>query len=159
MLEDLSSTNGTFVNGQRLIGPRPLSRGDTVGLGETVVFGYEQVAPAESSQATMVSPGVAAYAPPPAMPEPQYAPPPPSPAYAPQQPAYAPSSQPAYAPPPAPMAPPPPAPRAQGGSRTNLYVGIGCGCLLLLAACAALIFALDAYAPDLLYSPLKFFGF
>jgi pSer/pThr/pTyr-binding forkhead associated (FHA) protein len=156
MLEDLSSTNGTFVNGQRLIGPRPLSRGDNVGLGETVVLGYEQVPSAESNQATMVSSGVGSYPQP--APQQQYAPP--EPAYAPPQPAYAPP-QPAYAPEPAPFppAPPPPAPAAKGGSRTNMYIGIGCGCLLLIAACVAVIFALDAYAPDLLYGPLQGLGF
>lgn len=40
-LEDLGSTNGTFVNGQRLTAPRPLSNGDLIGLGETVTLGYE----------------------------------------------------------------------------------------------------------------------
>ncbi|NLX09745.1 MAG: FHA domain-containing protein [Chloroflexi bacterium] len=40
-LEDLGSTNGTFVNGQRLTGARPLSNGDTIGLGETVTLAYE----------------------------------------------------------------------------------------------------------------------
>jgi predicted component of type VI protein secretion system len=45
-LEDLGSTNGTFVNGQRLSTPRPLNNGDMVGLGETVTLGYERVRPA-----------------------------------------------------------------------------------------------------------------
>ena len=40
-LEDLGSTNGTFVNGQRLTGARPLSPGDMIGLGETVTVAYE----------------------------------------------------------------------------------------------------------------------
>lgn len=40
-LEDLGSTNGTFVNGQRLTGARPLRDGDMIGLGETVTLGYE----------------------------------------------------------------------------------------------------------------------
>src|SRR5262245_3619536 len=40
LLEDLASTNGTFVNGQRLIGPKLLNPGDVVGLGETVVLEY-----------------------------------------------------------------------------------------------------------------------
>jgi hypothetical protein len=40
-IEDLGSTNGTFINGQRLTGARPLSHGDTVGLGETVTLAYE----------------------------------------------------------------------------------------------------------------------
>lgn len=60
-LEDLGSTNGTFVNGQRLAGARPLAPGDTVGLGETVTLVYESPAaagvPAGPGQAaTMVSP-------------------------------------------------------------------------------------------------------
>lgn len=42
-LEDLGSTNGTFINGQRLSGSRPLNNGDMVGLGETVTLGYERV--------------------------------------------------------------------------------------------------------------------
>ena len=40
-IEDLGSTNGTFVNGQRLTGARPLRPGDMVGLGETVTLSYE----------------------------------------------------------------------------------------------------------------------
>jgi pSer/pThr/pTyr-binding forkhead associated (FHA) protein len=44
-LEDLGSTNGTFVNGQRLTGAKPLSNGDMIGLGETVTLGYEMVRP------------------------------------------------------------------------------------------------------------------
>src|SRR5512145_2382908 len=44
-LEDLGSTNGTFVNGQRLTGAKPLNNGDMIGLGETVTLGYEMVRP------------------------------------------------------------------------------------------------------------------
>jgi hypothetical protein len=40
-IEDLGSTNGTFVNGQRLTGARPLRPGDMIGLGETVTLAYE----------------------------------------------------------------------------------------------------------------------
>ncbi len=43
VLEDLGSTNGTFVNGQRLSGARSLHNGDMVGLGETVTLAYERV--------------------------------------------------------------------------------------------------------------------
>ncbi len=43
-VEDLGSTNGTFVNGQRLTGARPLQPGDMVGLGETVTLAYESAA-------------------------------------------------------------------------------------------------------------------
>jgi len=40
-MEDLGSTNGTFINGQRLTGSRPLQPGETIGLGETVTLAYE----------------------------------------------------------------------------------------------------------------------
>ena len=32
-IEDLGSSNGTYVNGQRLAGPYPLQRDDQIGLG------------------------------------------------------------------------------------------------------------------------------
>ena len=40
-IEDVGSTNGTFVNGQRLTGARQLSHNEMVGLGETVTLAYE----------------------------------------------------------------------------------------------------------------------
>jgi hypothetical protein len=36
LIEDLGSTNGTFVNGERVAAPRKLSEGDEVRIGETV---------------------------------------------------------------------------------------------------------------------------
>src|SRR5215207_5002524 len=42
-IEDLGSTNGTFINGQRLTGARPMRPGDMIGLGETVTLAYEGV--------------------------------------------------------------------------------------------------------------------
>jgi len=38
MIEDLSSANGTFLNGQRLTGARPLSRGDEISFGKFSLF-------------------------------------------------------------------------------------------------------------------------
>jgi hypothetical protein len=35
VVEDLNSTNGTFVNGERLVGSRPLRDGDLITLGQT----------------------------------------------------------------------------------------------------------------------------
>lgn len=45
-VEDLGSTNGTFINGQRLTGARPLRPSDMIGLGETVTLAYEAISPA-----------------------------------------------------------------------------------------------------------------
>lgn len=41
VLEDLGSTNGTFVNGERLTGQRILRPGDTITLGENVSLTFE----------------------------------------------------------------------------------------------------------------------
>ena len=43
VLEDMGSTNGTFVNGQRLTGPRVLKSGEVISFGEQIVFVYEAV--------------------------------------------------------------------------------------------------------------------
>lgn len=43
VLEDLGSTNGTFVNGQRLAGPAVLKPGDVVSLGEQIVLMYDAI--------------------------------------------------------------------------------------------------------------------
>ncbi len=41
VLEDLGSTNGTFVNGERLTGPHLLDHGDQIGLSQKLVISYE----------------------------------------------------------------------------------------------------------------------
>jgi len=41
VIEDLGSTNGTFVNGQRLVSPVVLKSGDVVSFGEQIVLMYE----------------------------------------------------------------------------------------------------------------------
>lgn len=66
--EDLGSTNGIFVNGQRVRGLHALSHGDMLGIGETVLLAYEALAVPAESQATLV--GSAAAAPPAARPRP-----------------------------------------------------------------------------------------
>ena len=43
VIEDLGSTNGTFVNGQRLAGPVVLKPGDVVSLGEQIVLMYDVI--------------------------------------------------------------------------------------------------------------------
>jgi hypothetical protein len=72
-IEDLGSTNGTFINGQRLTGARPLSHGDMVGLGETVTLAYESAAAGAPAGAGPA--GAAATMPGMSVPGSEYAPP------------------------------------------------------------------------------------
>lgn len=104
-ITDLNSTNGTFVNEQRLTPnmPRPLNSGDVVRIGNTR-FAYEVTSssyePTVMASAPNYEPTVAASAPdafaPPAYPQPAYTPPP-----QPAQQSYVPPAQPAYTPQPA----------------------------------------------------------
>jgi pSer/pThr/pTyr-binding forkhead associated (FHA) protein len=70
VVEDLGSTNGTFVNGQRLSGPVVLKPGDVVSLGEQIVLMYDAMN--SDPGATMAAPRRAARVEPP--PAPSYAP-------------------------------------------------------------------------------------
>jgi FHA domain len=131
VLEDLGSTNGTYVNGERLAAPRVLTAGDTIGLGENVTLGFESTS-AESAATVMGAPS----------------PPPPA--------AAQPPAQPAVPPHPTPQQPQVHIIEPQstgGGSRRWIFAG--CGCLILLAACIGLLFFLDAYYPDILYGPIR----
>jgi hypothetical protein len=137
-LEDLGSTNGTFVSGQRLTGARPLSGGDVIGLGETVTLSYEatlSVTSEPSQAATMVSPAPA--------PQPSYQP-------APQQ-SYQTMSNPqvggTYQPPAGnnPAYQQQPSYSEAGGTRPGVgrWIFLGCGCLIVLCVvvvAAGLIF-------------------
>jgi len=116
ILEDLGSTNGTFINGKRLVAPHTLHSGDEVQLGPNVVFIYESVS---DPNATVVVQAKTIQA---AVQQPVRAPsPPPPPAPPPPQPVAV------SAPPPRPAsAPPPSPPQPERRSRTWLY-------LLLLA--------------------------
>lgn len=55
-VEDLGSTNGTFVNSVRVVGGRALAPKDVVGMGETVTLVYEMVV--SESAATVMAPPV-----------------------------------------------------------------------------------------------------
>lgn len=88
VIEDLGSTNGTFVNGQRLSGPAVLKPGDVISLGEQIVLMYDSAnidpgATMASSRksARVEAPPRAAQPMPPSAP-PAYAPPPVGQAYA-----------------------------------------------------------------------------
>ncbi|MGD8813776.1 MAG: FHA domain-containing protein [Anaerolineales bacterium] len=53
VLEDLGSTNGTFVNGERLSEPRLLKPGDQIGLSQILIIAFETV-----SEASKTMPGI-----------------------------------------------------------------------------------------------------
>lgn len=88
VLEDLGSTNGTYVNGQRLGGPHVLKPGDVISFGEQISLGFESLA--FDAGATVASPRTAMgparvtpVPPPPAVPVVGQIPQGPAPAYAP----------------------------------------------------------------------------
>jgi hypothetical protein len=78
ILEDLGSTNGTYVNGQRLLGPHILRAGEVIQLGENVSLSFDAL---YDENATLVAPVniPPAYNPPPqpySAPPTSYVPPP-----------------------------------------------------------------------------------
>ncbi len=117
VIEDLGSTNGTFVNGQRLAGPVVLKSGDVVSLGEQIVLLFESLnadlgATVAASRKSIPTPSR------PAAPAPVSVSPPPPPAYS------------------TPLAPP---------RKTNwVPILIGAGVLVLICACVAIGFWIDA---------------
>jgi len=121
LIEDLGSTNGTFVNGERLRGPRLLQPGDEIRLGPNTVMVYEPVVFDE--EATRAAEPVAA-------PPTPSAPPPPPPR---------PATGSAPAPAPAKEAPPP----EKKGFPWGLAIGL---LLLLLLVCVvgAALWYIDA---------------
>ena len=125
VLEDLGSTNGSFVNGQRLAGPRVLKDGEVVSFGEQIVLVFE--VKANDPGATMVSPSAAAV---PSASRPVTPPPAPPAQYSGSVPASPAASEPASTPAP---------------GRTNLTpVIIGGAVLLVLCLCAGALWYIDA---------------
>lgn len=133
VIEDIGSTNGTFVNGMRLTVPHTLANGDVIGLGNIVTLTYYGVSVA-TTEAIAGRPTVSS---------------------APQ--AYGPQSSPpqAYT-----AAPPSVAqPAEEKKSKTRLWFGCGCLVLLVIAACIG-VFVLDCakLLPDIFYQPLFWLG-
>ena len=122
VVEDLGSTNGTFLNGQRVSRPTPVTAGDLIGVGESILLKVQGVA-----GETVVERG-----------QPQVVMSPPPPVYAPPPPAYAPPP-PIYAPPPYPYRPP----QSNGVS----CWAWGCGCLLALALALGCLGVIAALTP------------
>jgi hypothetical protein len=157
-IEDLGSTNGTFLNDQPVRVQSPIDHGDVIRLGESILLTYYGLAVENVCETFILEdPQDFIQTPPlvqqggyqqPAYQQQPYQPPPPQPAFG--EPAFAQPIQPAnqfqqnqgIAPPAEPA-------KERSASRMLL----GCGCLLILAfiACGASLYLLDSFAPDLLY--------
>lgn len=119
IIEDLGSTNGTSVNGQRLMGPYVLRPGELIMLGESISLLFEMVQSPDEN-ATVVSPRRAAAPPPPPPVTSQ-----PAPSYAGQVPA-----QPQGAPP-------------AKKKRSPILIGVIVVALLLLCVCVVSLIWID----------------
>ncbi len=123
VIEDVGSTNGTYVNGKRVTAPVLLSDGDMIGLADTIVLAVQ--APLTASEDTTVVSDAAYYTPPtqPAFTPPKAQPPvQASPAV----------HQPAYTPPPQYVPPPEPAAPTKADNRRTIMIGVGCLALILV---------------------------
>ncbi len=129
VLEDLGSTNGTFVNGERLVAPRVMNPGDLIALGETVSLTFDATSP--EAAATVAQPVATAE---PAKKAPQ-------------------AAQPAAQPSPAVEDPAP----AKKGRKPWVLAGVGC--FVLILACGGFIWFMDYFYPQMLYAPLIWLGF
>jgi FHA domain len=132
VLEDTGSTNGTFINGQRLMGPHLLRPGEMILLGENIslIFEAYQFDP-DATIASNAIPDMPSYQQPPA----------PAPSYPPPQSSYG------QMPPPAPVQAQEPPVQAYAGTvppgpeeeyqeaqpqRNRNWLYIGCGCAVLI---------------------------
>lgn len=130
VLEDLNSTNGTFVNGERLVSPHVLSPGDLIGVGENVTMTFDVVSPeAAATKARRVD----------AAPQPS-----------PVQPAPVPH---VVTPAPAVQVEGPPR-----KSRLPLILALG-GCFVVVLTCALTLYFMPSSWWCVLLSPLQFLGF
>lgn len=136
IVEDLASTNGTFLNGQRLTGPKLMRHGDMLGLGETVVLEFGVIKEVRDPESTMVASGSAPFNVPTNLSAsgPLPAEPAPTPRAA-TAPLSEPNPPPAYARPAAPL------PR----DNRPLIIGGICGCLTLCACAAVIVVAVYIY--------------
>lgn len=155
IIEDLGSTNGTFVNERRITTPTPLHNGDVIEMGETVSITFQS--PVSAMDETVVKPesamdmdktvadadDIQAVSP---TPQPQYIPPPTAPPAGFQSATPQAATDP-YSGPQESLPPPP----TRGKNRNRFFLGCGCLVILLVVACAASLFLLDALAPEFLY--------
>ena len=138
VLEDLGSTNGTFVNGVRLTAPHALVNGDVISLGNAVNLTYYGP-PGSTTEPVAIQPD--ATVPPLPIPEPE------------------PSSTPTPYPPKPTPPPPQPATAKPKKRRSKLWVGCAVVVILLVLACVGLV-VLDylRLLPPIFYEPLRWLG-
>lgn len=137
IIEDMNSTNGTFINGNRLIGPHSLSVNELISLGEKVELVFEAVKPelditiASSSQDALNYNNSPLQKP--AIGQPVFVlPPEPAISSYPTPPLYPIESEPFV-------------PSAQQSSQ-SLWVLAGCGCLVIMAViCAGAVLAVEYF--------------
>ncbi len=70
-IEDLGSTNGTFVNGTRISSPKELHQGDVITLAESTKFSFSQSGQAVSTPVLQTNP-MSSYTQPSPQPQPSY---------------------------------------------------------------------------------------
>jgi pSer/pThr/pTyr-binding forkhead associated (FHA) protein len=142
VLEDMGSTNGTFVNGERLAAPRVLREGDLIGLSEKVTLTFEALTPGVEETVVSQAEEPQRYAPTVREPAPMPAAPSPTPVKP-----VTPS-----------VSPPQPVVEEQPRKRSSWLLA-GCGCLVIVAILVAVLWYMDANHPDILYAPLRLLGF
>jgi len=144
ILEDIGSTNGTFVNGMRLVASHTLANGDVVGMGDAVALTFYGSGASATETVIGAPPVRPAFTPPTRGPQPRASQP-----------------RPAYVAPAAPTVAPPTA-VGQPQRRSKTWWTIGCAVLLLvtLMACVG-VFVLDylQVLPPVFYEPLRWLGF
>jgi pSer/pThr/pTyr-binding forkhead associated (FHA) protein len=178
VLEDLGSTNGTFVNGERLTGPHLLTPGDQLGLSQKLVISFELGAEAVA-QTVAVEPVVkapthkleepVAEAPPQEVEKPAVEP---LPTKAEKQAVEAPPKtleEPLIEAPPGTEFAPAAEPVAQkpkefevikeaapaDKKRRNRWIYAGIGCVVLTVVCGGILWFMDANYDNILYAPLN----
>ena len=151
-VEDLGSTNGTFVNGRRIISLTPLNLNDTVDLGEALQFVFEPVVNETPSTPDFIIPGTGDYVVADAQAE--------AAAMSASQMVASQTPPPSSDPSPTPQDPEQVIVHQIEQPRSSKKGWIGCGMILLMMlCCVGLVFALDAYdGGRLLYcGPLRSF--
>jgi hypothetical protein len=118
VIQDLGSTNGTYVNGTRVTGTQVLNPGDSVSFGENIILAYESTFDSGATVISQPKPSRTAARAPKAEPAP-------APAYAGQ----VPSSP----------VPPAAAPAKKGGSKMVLFIILGVVVCLILACVVSLV--------------------